>query len=113
MLSAADETNAKFEAMPLTWGNIWTSMTNIAVKASDVVLKKINDVANNEKFSNVVNGIMGSFTVIVNVASGVIGILGAVGEFMYDNWSIIAPLITGVAVALALYCLLYTSAKDD
>ncbi len=103
MLSAADETNAKFEAMPLTWGNIWTSMTNIAVKASDVVLKKINDVANNEKFSNVVNGIMGSFTVIVNVASGVIGILGAVGEFMYDNWSIIAPLITGVAVALALY----------
>ena len=28
MFAAAEETNAKFESMPYTWGQVWTSATN-------------------------------------------------------------------------------------
>lgn len=93
MLSSADETNAKFESMPMTWAQIWTRITNIATKASDVILQKINSVANNDKIQNFINGFMGAFSVIVDVAGGAMEVVGAVAGFMYDNWSVIAPII--------------------
>ena len=47
MFAAADETNAKFESMPLTWGQVWTQMGNIALKVTQPLLTAINWLANN------------------------------------------------------------------
>ena len=49
MLKAADETNAKFNKMPMTWNQVFTKMKNIAIKALDPVLNKINALANNQQ----------------------------------------------------------------
>lgn len=46
LFAAADETNKKFEKMPLTWGQVWTKFKNAALNASRPVLNAINDVAN-------------------------------------------------------------------
>ena len=32
LFSVADETNAKFESMPMTWAQVWTMMSNIALR---------------------------------------------------------------------------------
>lgn len=47
MLSAADATNAKFESMPMTWGQVWTGVMNRLYMASQPVLQLINLLAQN------------------------------------------------------------------
>ena len=46
LFAAADETNKKFEKMPLTWAQVWTKFKNAALNASRPVLNAINDMAN-------------------------------------------------------------------
>lgn len=47
LLSIADETNAKFNDMAMTWGQVWTQMGNIALKVTQPLLTAINWLANN------------------------------------------------------------------
>lgn len=47
LLSIADETNAKFNGMAMTWGQVWTKMGNIALKVTQPLLTAINWLANN------------------------------------------------------------------
>lgn len=47
MFWAADETNAAFENMPLTWAQAWTMAQNIAIRALNPVLLAIGFLANN------------------------------------------------------------------
>lgn len=47
MLSAAEETNAAFEQMPLTWGQVWAMAGNVALQALQPVLNVISWTANN------------------------------------------------------------------
>lgn len=47
LLSIADETNAKFNGMTMTWGQVWTQMGNIALKVTRPLLTAINWLANN------------------------------------------------------------------
>lgn len=47
MLSAADETNAAFEQIPLTWSQVWTMAQNSAMQALQPVLNAISWLANN------------------------------------------------------------------
>ena len=47
LLSIADETNAKFNGMAMTWGQVWTQMGNIALKVTQPLLIAINWLANN------------------------------------------------------------------
>ena len=47
LLSIADETNAKFNGMAMTWGQVWTQLGNIALKVTQPLLTAINWLANN------------------------------------------------------------------
>lgn len=47
LLSIADETNAKFNGMAMTWAQVWTQMGNIALKVTRPLLTAINWLANN------------------------------------------------------------------
>lgn len=47
LLSIADETNAKFNGMAMTWGQVWTQMGNIALKVTQPLLTAVNWLANN------------------------------------------------------------------
>lgn len=47
LLSIADETNAKFNGMAMTWGQVWTQMGNIALKVTQPLLTATNWLANN------------------------------------------------------------------
>lgn len=47
MFAAAEETNAKFEEMPMTWSQVWTIFGNYATKALTPVLLGLSWLANN------------------------------------------------------------------
>lgn len=45
MFSSADEINAKFETMPMTWSQVWTSMKNEAIMAAQPLLDVVSAIA--------------------------------------------------------------------
>lgn len=103
MFYAADEINAKFESMPMTWGQIWSQIKNDAVDAFEPVLQRINDLANSEKFQEIVNQVSINMQTLANIVLYVFDLIGEAGSFVEDNWSIIEPIILGVAGAFGIY----------
>ena len=103
LFSVADETNAKFESMPMTWAQIWTNMQNRALSALTPILGKLNAIANSEQFDKVVNGALRAFGVIATVGAALLGVLFNVGSAIVDNWSVIEPIIMAAATALGIY----------
>lgn len=47
LLSSAEETNQKFNEIPLTWSDVWTQASNMAIMALQPLLEAINWVTNN------------------------------------------------------------------
>ena len=99
MFAAADETNAKFESMPKTWAQIWTSMQNKALSIFNPILTKINQIANSEQFTKVTDGIINGLAEIASVATVVLDLLISGASLIVDNWSWLAPIVGGVATA--------------
>lgn len=103
MFAAADETNAKFESMPMTWAQIATKMQNTALAAFDPVLTRLNQVANSAQFNTVINGVINGLAMLATVATGVLDLLINGASFVVDNWSWISPIVYGLVAAFIAY----------
>lgn len=69
MLASADEINAKFASMPMTFSQVWTIAKNIVLEAFTPVLT----------------------------------LIGQGAQWIYDNWSMIAPVFWGLVAAALGY----------
>ena len=103
MFSAAEQTNKDFGSMNMTWQQVMTLMQNKALVAFDPVLKKINELSNNKDVQNFALGLGNAVAFIGTTILWVFELVSGVGGFIADNWSVIAPIITGIATALGLY----------
>lgn len=103
MFAAADETNAKFESMPKTFSQIWTSFQNTALMAFQPVLKRLNELANSEAFQTFVNNSVEALSIVAGVALEIFDLMVKIGAVVADNWSWISPIVYGVVGALAVY----------
>ena len=112
MFAAADETNAKFESMPMTWAQVWTSAQNIAIQALDPVLNGISWLANNiETVGPIVLSLGAAFAVFLVAANwtnictaattGLANAQKMLGDVMATTWGI--PLIIIALVIGAIY----------
>ena len=72
ILGAAEETNAAFASMPMTWAQVWTSMQNVALQALQPVLNAVSWLASNlDIVAPIVLGVaaaIGTLTVAINGA---------------------------------------------
>lgn len=103
IFSSAEDINAKFEAMPMTWGQVWTSFQNSALMAFQPVLDKVNELANNNQFQGFVENAIGLLAQLAVYVLDFFNTLASIGAFISDNWSIIAPIVYGVIAALIAY----------
>lgn len=103
MFAAADETNAKFESMPKTFSQIWTSFQNTALMAFQPVLQRLNDVANSEAFQTFINGAIEALSIVAGIVVEIFNLIASVGTMIANNWSWLSPIIYGVAAALLVY----------
>lgn len=103
MFAAADDTNAKFESMPKTFSQIWTSFQNTALMAFQPVLQRMNEIANSEAFQEFVNNAIEGLSMVAGIALEIFDLLVGVAGAVADNWSWLSPIIYGVAAALAVY----------
>ncbi len=99
MLKAADETNAKFNKMPMTWNQVWTRMKNIAIKALQPVLNKINQLANNQQVQEM-------FSMFIDGASlaaqAILGLIEGISWFI-SILEPVAPIILGIVAAYVAF----------
>ena len=103
MFAAADDTNAKFESMPMTFSQIWTSFQNTALMAFQPVLQRMNEIANSEAFQGFVNNAIEALSMVAGIALEIFDLLVGVAEIVGENWSWLSPIIYGVAAALTVY----------
>lgn len=103
MFAVADETNAKFESMPKTWAQIWTSMQNKALSIFQPILQRINQIGNSARFDTVADGMINALAGIAAAVTQVFDLMVNGTAWVIDNWSWLAPIITGVASALLVY----------
>ena len=103
IFAAADDINGKFDEMPMTWGQIWQSMQNTAVMAFQPVLQRLNGMANSDAFQELVDGAIEAMATTANMVLNIFDLVGSVAGFVADHWSIIEPIILGVAAAIIIY----------
>lgn len=103
IFAAADQINERFEQMPMTWGQIWQSMQNTAMIKFQPVLEKLNEMANSVAFQAFVNGAISAMSMLAGAVLQVMELIGSIGTFVYEHWSIISQVIFGVVSSLTVY----------
>lgn len=103
ILADADETNAAFNSIPMTWADVWTSAKNRGVQALEPLLNKINELANMPEVEQTVDGIINAFSSLTEVVGVVFGWICKIYSFIASNWSVISPIIYGIAAAFGVY----------
>lgn len=103
ILADADETNAAFNSIPMTWADVWTSAKNRGVQALEPLLNKINELANMPEVEQTVDGIINAFSSLTEVVGVVFGWICKIYSFIASNWSVIAPIVYGIAAAFGVY----------
>lgn len=103
MLWAADETNAKFAEMPMTFAQIWTSIKNYALMAFQPILEKINEIANSEDFQTFVQNVIGALVIMANMAMNVFNFIITAVNWVKDNLETLTPVIMAIVAAFVIY----------
>lgn len=103
ILADADETNAAFNSIPMTWADVWTLAKNRGVQALEPLLNKINELANMPEVEQTVDGIINAFSSLTEVVGVVFEWICKIYSFIASNWSVISPIIYGIAAAMGVY----------
>lgn len=78
-------------------------MQNKALSIFSPILTKLNEIANSDQFSKIIDGLLNGLAAVSKAATVVFGFMTSAAAFIVDNWSLIAPIIYGIAAALLLY----------
>ncbi|WP_374713106.1 tape measure protein [Symbiobacterium terraclitae] len=103
LFAAADDINARFESMPMTWGAVWTSMKNQALVSLQPALQRLNELVNSDRFLQMAERAVGAFTTLAGVATTAFELAVGIFEFVSDNWPVIEPIIWGIVGAMTAY----------
>lgn len=99
LLGATDDINAQFAKMPMTFGQIATSMKNKFIKNIEPALNRLNNFANSDKFKVFVDRASTAIGVLANVIVSVTEKAVNFGNFLADHWGVVEPVIWGLAGA--------------
>ena len=113
LFSTADEVETRFARIPMTWGQVWTMASNIAIRALNPLLFAINWVANNiSVIGPAVLGLGTAFLVFqvaahwTQIASAAMGIYNGLVNFLTIGYGV----LTGSTAAASAAQFTYNSA---
>lgn len=100
LFNAADEINKKFAEMPMTFGSAFQMVRNEAFRAFGPVFQQMNEWLNSEQGLAIMNAITNAIYLAAATASGLLNILTWISDVIYNNWSIVEPILYAVAFVL-------------
>lgn len=105
MFNSAEDIDKEFAKLPMTWGEVATSIKNQAIKAFQPVLQQITAIAANPNTQIVLNGIANGIENIAAVAGPALSMMVDGAGWVVENWSMVGPVVYGVAAAVAAYAI--------
>lgn len=110
ILSAtAFDYTSQFDSMPKTFAQIFTQIKNEAILAFDPIFTKLSELANSERFDYFVSAVIIGLQNMSVVAINIFDKLITAGNYVYDNWSKIAPIVTNVAIAFGILAVTFNT----
>lgn len=106
LISTADETNTRFESMPMTFAQVATSIQNQALMMFQPALDKLSQLVNSEGFQALVSTVITILGYIAEVATTGIGWIVESISWIGEYAAFIEPLITAILVGLAAHFVL-------
>lgn len=98
LLSMADETNEKFEQMPMTLGRIGNRVGNAFLQAVQPAINRLNEFLASDTGEALVNGLMAAAQAVGRIAGMIVDALAAVADFITNNFDTVMA-AAGIAVA--------------
>lgn len=99
LLGAGDEINARFEKMPLTFGQIFVDIKNRFIYALEPALAKLSEFANSEGFRVFVNNAVNAAVLVADAIGTGVEYVVMFANMIAANWGTIEPLIFGIVMA--------------
>lgn len=113
ILNATESIDKQFNELPITWGRVWQTICNYTIKLSEPILAAISAITSNKRFiafANEVGNIMvyiglslyNAFNALKPVLNWLYDSIAGIYNFFKNNWSLIAPIVLGLATAFGL-----------
>ena len=99
---AADDINGKFETMPKTFGDTWTAVKNMTLKAFQPVIERMSAFVNSPGFDQFAQNVVGGLIWISNAALDVVDAISGIAGWVSQNWTIIEPILKTAIAAIGL-----------
>lgn len=103
LIGAAEETDAKFNSMTVTFSDVWNVFKNEAGHALDPVWQRLRQISDSEELMAFATNAGRSIGTVANIIITVFDKIYQIGPAIAGVWSIISPLIAGVVIMMALY----------
>lgn len=103
LLSAAEETNAAFEKMPLTWGQAAQQLQNVLVMSLQPALQQLNDFLNSQTGQWFFYQLATAAQAFGTVLSWVIGLVWSFANFIASYMNTILLMASFALLAAAVY----------
>lgn len=103
LYSAADETDAKFKNMGVTFAGVWNLFKNKADEAMTPVYENLKQLTNSANFQNFAIQAGQAVATVANVLVWAFDLISTIGAFAANNWGLIEPIIWGVTAAFGAY----------
>lgn len=105
MFAAADETEAKFANMPMTFAQVGQSIQNQLIMMFEPALMKLNEFLNDPAIQTAIDAMIIGLGYIAQVIGWLVDAAIWLANVISENWSWIEPIVLGIAVALGLWAI--------
>lgn len=102
LLSMADETNAKFQSMPMTVSQAMTMMESIVQHSVSGMAAEWNEFFNSAEGQELLMGAISLVSILAETGVAALSALGQGAMFVADNLDFILPVLAAVALGLAV-----------
>ena len=103
IMNAEEKIEDSFNNTQMTFAQAMTNIKNVAVKAFEPLLQKLNDALNSSFGKSIIEGIGTTLVVVANFVSQMMDIIGGFFTWFSDNWYWIQWIVYGVLAAILIY----------
>lgn len=105
--------NEQFSEIPLTWQDLWTRAVNNVKWGLMDTSTMLNEMANSESMLAFVDNLSNmTYALATGLAMAIQGV-ATVANFAYENWSMLAPILTTVVGLIGYYKTIIALAKIE
>lgn len=103
IMDAEDEINKSFANTKVTFAQTWTNIKNMALKAFEPVLQKLNELLNKPETQEAIQNIGNALVELSNVALVVLDYMVQLINWVADNWDWFKWVVVGVITAMIIW----------